>query len=203
MEQLSFKALKQQQFAIRLLVLTLCGGEKEGMLREYTGYDTPQQIPPERIGGIKKELEMEIRCLEILGREAYEKSRTIGGKIALYEEIFARAKRILAGRQWAEQMSWVTFRRALAVEMGKQSSEQQRRIEAWARGAGVLDESGRRWGRPDKAPVQVLGEIPGELKGKEDDKEGIAEEDGAAAAGAGDGSRGQGAVHRAAAGNDW
>lgn len=202
MEQLSFKALEQQQVAIRLLALTLCGGEKEGMLREYTGYDTPQQIPSEQIGRIKKELETEALCLKILGREAYEKSRTIGGKIALYEEIFARAKRILADRQWSERTSWIAFRRALSVEMGKQTGEEQQRIEAWARGAGVLDESGRRWGRPDEAPVRVLGEIPDELKGSEDDKERTAEEDGADAEGAGDGSRGQGTIHRAAAGND-
>ena len=157
MEQMNLEQVYFAQCEIELLVYKLCNNKRRPeALKEYTGYTKRTDIPAECITPLKKELESELRCKEILGTEKYENSRTLSGKMLLYERIFARARRILHAEEWDEKMSWREFRRRLAVEMKKLPEEAQEKTELWALGAEQLDESGCRWGRPDDTPARIM-----------------------------------------------
>ena len=158
MEQMNLEQIYFAQCEIELMVYKLCDDQRRpGALQEYTGYSKRTDIPADHIAPLKNELLAELRCREILGAEKYANSRTLQGKMALYERIFARARRILRAEEWNEKMSWREFRRRLAVEMEKLPAEEREKAELWALGAEQLDESGCRWGREDETPAHIMG----------------------------------------------
>ena len=162
MDQMNLEQIYFAQCEIELLVYKLCDDQRRPeALKEYTGYYKRTDIPAERITPLKNELLAELRCREILGAEKYANSRTLQGKMALYERIFTKARRILTAEEWKEKMSWREFRRRLAVEMKKLPEEAQEKAELWALGAEQLDESGCRWGREDESPAHIMG-VPAE-----------------------------------------
>ncbi|MDK2813848.1 MAG: hypothetical protein PWQ08_1103 [Clostridiales bacterium] len=120
MEQLSMQQLAAKQSEVELLVYKLAGGERSAeAMKEYTGYTTRQQIPTEALPGLLRDLKNEQRIKEMLGTEKYGESRTIGGKMALYQMIFGAALRTLDPEREKAPVSWAEFRRMLAVEMEK------------------------------------------------------------------------------------
>lgn len=119
MEQLTMQQLAEKQSEIEQMVYKITGVRSEENMKEYTGYETRQQIPTEALPGLLRELKSELRCMEILGKERYAESRSIGGKIALYQNIFGATIRTLAMEREKQPVTWQEFRRMLAVEMEK------------------------------------------------------------------------------------
>lgn len=120
MEQLSMQQLAAKQSEVELLVYKLAGGERSAeAMAEYTGYRTQQQIPAEALQGLLRDLKNEQRIKEMLGAEKYAESRTILGKISLYQMIFGAALRTLDPAREKSPVNWAEFRRMLAVEMEK------------------------------------------------------------------------------------
>lgn len=120
MEQLSMQQLAAKQSEVELLVYKLAGGERSAeAMKEYTGYTTRRQIPTEALPGLLRDLKNEQRIKEMLGTEKYGESRTIYGKISLYQMIFGAALRTLDPERENTPVNWAEFRRMLAVEMEK------------------------------------------------------------------------------------
>lgn len=141
MQQLS------DQSEVELLVYKLCGGQRsEEAMLAYTGYRRRQEIPAGQLQGLLRELRGEWRCRQILGPEAYDGSRSIWGKIALYQTVIDKAARTLTRCEGAREVSWAAFRRMIAAEMGKLPDREEAVRQAYALGAGELDETGYRWG---------------------------------------------------------
>lgn len=120
MEQLSMQQLAAKQSEVELMVYKLAGGERSAeAMAEYTGYAIRQRIPAEDLPGLLRDLKNELRCKEMLGAEKYGESRTIGGKMALYQMIFGAALRTLDAERENSAVNWAAFRRMIAVEMEK------------------------------------------------------------------------------------
>ena len=158
-EQGTLKKVILLQCEIELLVYKLTGGvHSEEEMERYTGYRHKNEIPAERAARLRRDLEAELRCREVLGAEAYRESRSIFGKIALYEAIFDKASRTLSKEAGDRPVSWAEFRRMLVVEMGRIPDFAQQLRDAFALGAEQLDETGYAWGVP--MTERSFGRIP-------------------------------------------
>ena len=148
-EQQELKKVFEGQCEIELLVYKLTGlVRSEEELERYTGYRHRNEIPAERVARLRHDLEAELRCREVLGAEAYKESRSVFGKIALYQCIFDKAVRALDRASGDRPVSWAEFRRMVTVEMGRIPDFAQQLWEAFALGAEQLDETGYTWGVP-------------------------------------------------------
>lgn len=147
-EQQTLKKVFEAQCEIELLVYKLAGGVRSAdELEHYTGHRYKNEIPAEQAPRLRRDLEAELRCREVLGEEAYRESRSIYGKIALYQCIFEKATRTLAKAEGDRPVSWAEFRRMVTVEFGRMPDLAQQLRDAFDLGAGQLDETGYTWGR--------------------------------------------------------
>lgn len=141
MEQMNLEWLRGAQSEVHLLVYKLSGTKSAEALEEYTGFTDARQIPAEVIPHLKKELESELRYMDMMGLQKYRERRTMEDKLMCYSTAIYQMRRKLREEDKLQGCcSWLEFRKALGEEIIAVPTVAIQKVQAQAEGSKDRDD---------------------------------------------------------------